>query len=255
MEYPSLIAHRGLHGEAVPENSLAAFESAIENNIAVELDVRLTKDCKIVVFHDKNLKRMTGIDAELSDFDYVQLSALALNETSEKIPLLTEVLKLVAGKVPVFIEIKEGSPVGILEKRLAKILKNYRGEHAVMSFNPLRMAWFRKFSPKTTRGVLISKINEEKSFAYVPKYLASFGKIYGNVAKPNFVACDLRSVTVETIMDAFDCGCTFMGWTAKNEETLTEALKFCVSVFFENIDPQKAVEISEIQYTEGENDE
>lgn len=254
MEYPAIIAHRGLHTENFPENSLLAFENAVNNGIAIELDVRLTKDCKLVVFHDKNLFRMTGIDADISDFDYAQLSALTLKDTKEKIPLLTEVLKTVSGKVPIFIEIKEGSPVGILEKRLDKLLKNYHGDCAVMAFNPLRMAWFRKFSPSVTRGVLISKFNEEKNITFVPKYLASFGKVYDTVAKPDFVACDLRSVTMETITDSINNGCAFLGWTAKNEETLTEALKFCLSVFFENVDPQKAIEISKIEYTEGEND-
>lgn len=137
MEYPAIIAHRGLHTENFPENSLLAFENAVNNGIAIELDVRLTKDCKLVVFHDKNLFRMTGIDADISDFDYAQLSALTLKDTKEKIPLLTEVLKTVSGKVPIFIEIKEGSPVGILEKRLDKLLKNYHGDCAVMAFNPL----------------------------------------------------------------------------------------------------------------------
>lgn len=250
MDFPALIAHRGLHNDIFPENSMGAFKNAIAYGLAIELDVHLTKDCKIVVFHDNSLKRMTGVDAKLEDFTYEQLTALRLQDTDEKIPLLTEVLKEVNGSVPLVIEIKEGAPVGVLEKRLNSLLQSYKGDFCVMSFNPLRVGWFMKNAPEITRGILISKFKKKFNLNYIKKYISSFGVVHNTLAKPDFVAYDLRSVTMEAIVDAFDNGCPFLGWTAKNEETLTEALKFCKSVIFENIEPEAAIELSEKEYTE-----
>ena len=100
------IAHRGLHNVKAPENSLAAFRLAIEHGNVIELDVHMLADGKIVVFHDDNLKRMTGVDAVIKDKTFAELSKLWLKKSSQKIPLLTEVLDLVDGKVPIIIEIK-----------------------------------------------------------------------------------------------------------------------------------------------------
>lgn len=250
MDFPALIAHRGLHNDAFPENSMSAFKNAVFHGLAIELDIHLTKDCKLVVFHDNNLKRMTGIDALIEDFTYEQLTAFKIKDTDEKIPLLCDVLKEVAGKVPLVIELKEGSPVGVLEKRLNSLMKGYKGEWCVMSFNPLRMGWFKKNAPEITRGMLLSRHKKKFNLKYVKKYITSFGIVHNTIASPDFIAYDLRSITMEAMMDAFSNGCPLLGWTAKNEETLTEALKFCKSVIFENIPPEKAIEISEIEYSE-----
>lgn len=247
MEFPELIAHRGLHSESVPENSMSAFREALNHGLAIELDVHLTKDCRVVVFHDENLKRMTGIDAKLEDFTYEQLCAFRLKDSGEKIPLLAEVLKLVSGRVPIFVEIKEGSPVGILEKRLDALMKKYSGSWCVMSFNPLRINWFRKNSPCVCRGILISKFKNKFNGDFIKKSIASQSFVWKNLAQPDFVAYDLRCVTMEAIVEAFNNSCAFIGWTARSEELLTEALKFCKSVIFENIPPQKAIEISQEQ--------
>jgi len=250
MDFPALIAHRGLHNDAFPENSISAFKNAVFHGLAIELDIHLTKDCKLVVFHDNSLKRMTGVEAEIEDFTYEQLTAFNLKDSEDKIPLLSDVLKEVAGKVPLVIELKEGSPVGVLEKRLYSLMKNYKGEWCVMSFNPLRMGWFKKNAPEITRGMLLSRHKKKFNLKFVKKYITSFGIVHNTIAEPDFIAYDLRSITMEAMMDAFSNGCPLLGWTAKNEETLTEALKFCKSVIFENIPPEKAIEISEIEYSE-----
>lgn len=250
MDFPSLIAHRGLHNEAFPENSMGAFKNAVSHGLAIELDVHLTKDCRLVAFHDSNLERMTGVDAEIEDFTYEQLTALKLKDTEEKIPLLHDVLKEISGKVPLVIEIKEGSPVGILEKRLYTLMKNYKGDWCVMSFNPLRIGWFKKFAPEVVRGMLLSRHKKKLTLNYIKKYITSLTPVHNTLASPDFIAYDLRSVTMDALMDAFSCGCPLLGWTAQNEETLTEALKFCVGVIFENISPERATEISKLEYSE-----
>ena len=123
----SFIAHRGLHNinENIPENTLKAFKNAIKNNYAIELDVHILKDGKVIVFHDKTLFRMTGVNKKIKDMNYDEIKCLKLKNTSENIPLLKEVLKLVAGKVPLIIELKSSNKVGTLEKEVMKLLENY----------------------------------------------------------------------------------------------------------------------------------
>ncbi|NLZ46207.1 MAG: glycerophosphodiester phosphodiesterase [Clostridiales bacterium] len=245
MIYPKLIAHRGLFNDNYPENSLSAFKNAVLNGIAIELDVRLTKDCKIVVFHDSDLNRMTGIDAELSDFTYEQLSILNLSNTNEHIPTLSQVLKLVDGKVPIFIEIKGGAPIGTLEKRLDKLMKSYKGSWSVMSFNPFRLMWFNRHASHVTRGQLVSCFKKKMSLKYISRKICSKPTVWKYISKPNFIAYDLRCIGVKPIIDAFENNCEFLTWTASNEELLTQALKFSKSVIFDNIDPNIAKSIAE----------
>ena len=101
-------AHRGLHdGEAgIPENTMAAFRRAVDAGFGIELDVQLTKDEEVVVFHDFDLKRVCSAEGEISDFTYEQLQRFAICGTQERIPRLSDVLKLVQGRVPLLIELK-----------------------------------------------------------------------------------------------------------------------------------------------------
>ncbi len=135
----SLIAHRGFfdNEKGIPENSMLAFQRAIQNHYNIELDVHILKDGKIVVFHDDHLKRMTNLDTAIKDCTYDDVKNLNLLNTNEKIPLLQEVLDFVAGKVTILIELKYDTKVGLLEKELVKILQNYKGQYAVQSFRPI----------------------------------------------------------------------------------------------------------------------
>ena len=118
-------AHRGLHKDGVPENSLAAFSLACEKGFAMELDVHLSKDKEVMVFHDGSLKRMTGCDKGIHELTYAELSELRLAGTDEKIPTLREVLELVGGKVPLLIELKGESTDTSLCPEVAKLLREY----------------------------------------------------------------------------------------------------------------------------------
>lgn len=131
------IAHRGLFDKENPENSLKAFKKAIDNNYAIELDIQFTKDKQIVVFHDETLERMTKNLSYVSDMTYKQLSKLKLLNTDEKIPLLEDVLKVVDGKVPIIIEIKDCKDIIDLGKEAYEILKRYNGKYTIQSFNPI----------------------------------------------------------------------------------------------------------------------
>ena len=157
-----LIAHRGLFDKNnnIPENSIIAFEQAIKYGYSIELDVHLLNDGKIVVFHDDNLKRMTGIDKKVKDCNYDEIKKLKLDNTDCEIPLFEDVLKLVDKKVPILIEIKNDRKTGETERELIKLLKNYKGEYAIQSFNPFSLIWFKKnciFKIKCCRNKNITK--------------------------------------------------------------------------------------------------
>ena len=143
--------HRGLH-EKFLENTLSSFQEAIKKHYQIELDVRLTKDNVAVIFHDYNLKRIFKIDRNIND--------LTLEEIKKYhyIPTLEEALNLISGKTPILIEIKYDKRTGILEKEISKLLDEYYGEFAIMSFNPLTLLWFRLNRPHYIRGYLIHTV-------------------------------------------------------------------------------------------------
>ena len=241
MNFGKYIAHRGLHNinNGIPENSLTAFESSCKKGLAIELDVRLTKDGKVVVFHDKSLKRMCGVDADVSEFTYEQLSAFNLKSTNEKIPLLSQVLKLVNGKVPILIEIKDNQGLFDLERRAYTLLKKYKGEYAVQSFSPISMLWFRIFAPDVVRGQLIStykgKLKGKEFLKYTGRLISACPLVWRLVSKPSFIACDLKSVSLEKAFQALDCNADFITWTANSNELMESAKQFSKSVIFQDL--------------------
>lgn len=234
MDFPKLIAHRGLHSDAIPENSLAAFKAAAKSGYAIELDVRLTADCRLVVFHDEDLKRMCNVEGKISHFTYEQLCCFRLLDSDERIPLLSDVLKLVNGSVPLLIEVKNGESTFEIQKRLTRIMKGYKGKWAVQSFNPFTIMLFRLFAKDVKRGVLISQFLKEKDVNSIVRYLCSFPVVWKTLAKPDFISCDLRSISFTQIEQAFNAGADLFTWTAKGKELINEALKFSDSVIFEN---------------------
>ena len=155
-----IIAHRGIHdNKSTPENSLKAFYKALIKKYPIELDIQLTKDNEIVVFHDKNLKRMTGVDKNIDDLTLNELTKLKLLKTNEHIPTLDEVLKLVNGKVLLDIEIKPTPKYKEICTLLNEKLKKYKGNVLVKSFDYRIPKWFKKNNPNIKRGLLLNDTN------------------------------------------------------------------------------------------------
>ena len=155
-------AHRGLWGDTAPENSLAAFELAVKAGFAIELDVQLSSDGEVMVFHDYTLTRMCGKDVKLAALRAAELAACTLGDTEEHIPTLAEVLALVGGRVPLLIELKGESGNTALCPAVAALLDAYRGEWCVESFNPLLLRWFKKNRKDAVRGLLSTDLIKEK---------------------------------------------------------------------------------------------
>ena len=153
-----IIEHRGYHDDkAYPENSLKAFACSKKSGHAIELDVQLTTDGKLMVFHDENLKRMTGFDAKIQEVDYQILQKLHLLETSEKIPLFEDVLELISGKIMIDIEIKPTKRIDATCRELLRTLADYPHNYLVKSFDPRIVLWLRRHAANLPRGMLITE--------------------------------------------------------------------------------------------------
>lgn len=236
MIFDRYIAHRGLHNinEGIPENSMKAFSRAVEMGYPIELDIHLTKDGRIVVFHDDNLKRMTGVDKKINELTYDELSKLRLMGTDEKIPPLIDVLRLVKGRVGLLIELKDTAPLFVMENRLCKMMQNYPGFWAIQSFNSVRVGWFATHCPSIERGQLVTDFGKDKRIA---KQIGSKKLVWKTVSKPTFVSVDLRSISLQYLFDAHDIGAKLITWTANSQQLLEEAVKFGRGVIFENVMP------------------
>ena len=226
-----IIAHRGCHDteKGIPENSMLAFDKAVKKGFIIELDVHILKDGNIIVFHDDNLKRMTGINKNVIDFSYDELKSIKLQNTEERIPLLRDVLNMVNGKVPIIIELKSDAKNGILEKELIELLNDYHGKFAVKSFNPFSIRYFRKNSPNMIRGLIISDYSKK----HKKKSLIGKGALY-LIAKPDFISYDIRALPNKRI-SRYKKKRLVLGWTIRNNDDLEKAKKYCDNYICENI--------------------
>ena len=211
-------AHRGLHTEdmSVPENSLEAFKQARDAGYGVELDLRLSKDGEVVVFHDDALERLCGVEGRVEDKDYAELRELKLGETQEHIPLLGEVLELVDGSVPLIVELKNGRRNKELCEKAHALLSGYKGDYCIESFNPLIVGWFRHNSKDVLRGQLATVYSD---YGNIKKPMAfALSRCFANIiSRPHFIAYRIgpRPLTVRM---AELMGAMKVGYTSRVEE-------------------------------------
>ena len=191
-------AHRGLHkkDKSLPENSLGAFKAAVDAGYGIELDVHLTADDQLVVFHDDTLKRVCGVEGRTDDRTLAELRQLRLYGTEYTLPTLDEVLDVLAGKVPLILEIKRGEKRErnmLLCKKIRERLQRYDGPVCIESFDPSIVAWWRRNAPEVLRGQLSQPPATYKGSS---KWITGFlcGNLLTNVAaRPHFIAykiCD-----------------------------------------------------------------
>lgn len=231
-------AHRGLHSEEVPENSIPAFEHAIRQGYAIELDVHRSKDGILVVFHDDDLERMTGRKGRIEDLALTELQTLRLAGTEEKIPTFDAVLKAVGGKVPLLIELKNTGRAGRLEVDVCERLKSYKGKFAVQSFSPYSMRWFYKHAPQVLRGQL-SATFEEGAEAIPAWQRWGLRHLLTNVmCRPNFINYEKNGVKQPIVERLRKSGVPVFAWTIRSEEERKAAEPYIDALVFEQFEPQ-----------------
>jgi len=230
------IAHRGLHDEVHPENSLSAFQAAVNAGYAIELDLHLLQDQVLAVLHDSNTLRMTGKDAIIEELNSDQLPQYRFINSSETIPTFAQVLQLVKGRVPLLIEMKQNqqneAAAAVLIDLLQQYRKEYGGEYAVESFDPQFLLVLKRKAPEIMRGQLAC-LDSEQPDAEINKKLAFCS--YNDLTEPQFIAYTILDMPLEFLDQARKNGMPILGWTVRTPEQLTHARRYCDNVIFEKI--------------------
>lgn len=213
-------AHRGLHGDGVPENSLEGARLAIDAGMGVECDIQRSRDDHPMVFHDWDVDRLTGQSGETGSFTADELGRMKLQGT-EQVPVrLGRLLDLVDGRVPVLIEIKSrrGYNVERTNHHVCNSLQAYSGPHAVMSFDPRVARWFRHNSPETPCGLVM----REDEHGYTQK--AWQRRLAYWIAKPDFLAYHIAALPNPWVSRLRAKGLPILTWTVNSHETRETAL-------------------------------
>lgn len=235
-------AHRGFHdnNSAAVENSLGAFEAAIKHQYGIELDVQITKDKQVVVFHDYNLKRICGIDKEVNECTYEELKHYRLLSSKETIPLFTDVLKLVNGQVPLIVEIKKRNGADPICEYAARILDNYPGLYCVESFHPLAVLWFKNNRKQIARGQLSMNFNRDSQQKPSLIYVALRFLLFNFLTKPHFIAYDYRSCTnISKNIARYLFKCPSIAWTIDAKEVYQKTQSYYDGFIFEGFEIDK----------------
>lgn len=233
-------AHRGLHtpDKMIPENSMKAFKRAAAMGYGIELDVQLSKDERVVVFHDAELKRMTGVCKRVEQCTWNELNTLRLCETEERIPLFEEVLTAIGGKVPIIVELKRGKRNRVLCEKVAMHLKNYKGSICVESFDPRIVGWFWKNEPHILRGQLTQSYQQYKKDGVNAVGAFLLSRCFCNfIARPQFIAWGRgkKNIVIKVMEQV---GGLKVFWTAQDEDSHTTLKQQYDAIIFEYCEPK-----------------
>ena len=233
-------AHRGLHGEGVPENSMAAFKAALEGGYGIELDVHLLADGNLAVMHDSLLKRTTGAEGRIEDLTTEDLKHYRLEGTDETIPEFMDVLTLYNGKAPLIIELKpEKGNHAALTEAVCRMLETYKGVYCLESFDPRCITWLKQNRPQLIRGVLSHEYRNSK--VQMPNYLRFILTHYlmNFQCVPDFVAYQFRdrnnSISPKLCRKFWKAGT--VTWTLKTMEEYNTAVAEGWIPIFEDFEP------------------
>lgn len=213
-------AHRGLHGPGVPENSLAAAEGAIARGMGIECDIQRSRDDHPIVFHDWDLARLTGESGVAAERTADELEALHLLGTDQRPVRLARFLEVVAGRVPLLIEVKSLPDYDVERscRVVAEHLESYHGDVAVMSFDPRVPMWFAAEAPDITRG-LVGTDSYENGFEGVWRSHEAV-----TAAEPDFLAIDVRDLARPEAAAWRAGGRPLLTWTVRSPETRATGL-------------------------------
>jgi len=218
-------AHRGYHGNGIPENSITAFKEAKKLDLPVEFDVQFTKDGQVVVFHDGTLDRMCGISGKVKDFTYEELQQFRLKDTEERIPLLTEVLEVLDGTL-ILLEMKfyDGLRNCHICEETCKIIEGYKGDIIVESFSPFIVEWFKKNRPDIVRGQLATDGASKKEQSAFNRFMSK-NLLLNVISRPHFVAYRYdHSFSLGLWICKKLFGALTFGWTPRSKEAMQKAM-------------------------------
>ena len=239
-----VFAHRGLHKKdaGVPENTLLAFRRAVEHGYGMEFDVRFTSDKQLVVMHDNDLERMTGVNGKVSEMTLEELSGLRVGGTDQPIPRFEQVLEMVDGRAPLIIELKVcGSDYAELAQSVCNVLYGYEGPYVIESFDPRLVHWLRRHRPDVARGQLLEYYRRHGS-TNVPA-AADFvlhNQLLNAWVRPDFIAinyADRESFSMRLSKRLFHT--PEIHWTIRSAEEVCRSRAVGAGYIFEGFVPEQ----------------
>ncbi len=240
------IAHRGYHDIAAgrPENSRAAFEAAIGTGYGIEIDVQQSADGEAMVFHDYDLGRLSHASGPIRQRTASELKGIRLIGSDETIPTLSEVLSLVAGRVPVLIEVKDqdgimGEDVGVLEQSIARALDEYHGDVAVMSFNPNAIAVFAEVAPHVPRGLTTAPFSLS-AWPLLPRRVRHHLRKIPDFKRvgASFISHQAADLSSPRVRELKEGGVPVLCWTIHNRGEELRARQVADNITFEGYTPE-----------------
>jgi glycerophosphoryl diester phosphodiesterase len=235
------VAHRALHDRAArrPENSPGAIVAAIAAGYGIEIDVQLSADGQAMVFHDETLDRLTAETGLLSQRNAADLGRIPLRDCDDGIPTLPQMLRLVSGRVPLLIEIKDqtgemGADTGALEQAVARALLGYDGPVAVMSFNPHSVAIMARLAPEVARGITTSAYDPD-DWAPLPAAICSHLRRIPDFddAGASFISHEWRDLGRPRVAELKGQGAAVLCWTIRSATDEATARRIADNVTFE----------------------
>lgn len=235
------LAHRALHDRAAgrPENSRAAIRAAVEAGYGIEIDLQLSKDGEAMVFHDDGLDRLTAESGLVRDRTAAELQTIRLTDAADGIPTFLEVLDLVAGRVPLLVEVKDqdgamGPNTGNMEHATAQALEGYTGPVALMSFNPHTVAKLAELCPKIPRGITSCAETDDDFSSLDPARRKDLAQI--SVAESvdlQFISHDHHDLASARVRALKERGLKILCWTVRSPEEEAKARAVADNVTFE----------------------
>jgi glycerophosphoryl diester phosphodiesterase len=240
------IAHRGLHNrsQGVIENSHAAFSAAIAGNFGIECDVQITRDGEAVVFHDYDLDRLTGDTGRVDARTAAELKAISLTDSRARdgVFSLSSMLDLVAGKVPIVVEIKSRFDGDLrLTRRVAEVLKQY-SDHPVTieSFDPRIVAALRMLARDIPRGYVGMAAYEYPDYDAIPadEKRAMAHLLHFNEMQPDFISWNVKDLPhAAPFLCRSALGIPVSAWTVRTAADVAKSSAYADQIVFEGFAP------------------
>ena len=235
------ITHRALHDRTAGriENSPSAIKAAVAAGYGIEIDLQLSSDGVPMVFHDETLDRLTAETGPVNARTAADLGRIRLEGSTDTIPTLAEVLALIDGKVPLLIEIKDQSLVmgptdGRLEAATAAALQGYKGDVALMSFNPASVAHLARLAPHLPRGITTSAYDPDDWAPLPPDLCAHFRAIPDyDATGASFISHEAPDLARDRVAELKAQGAKVLCWTIRSAEAEAAARKVADNVTFE----------------------
>jgi glycerophosphoryl diester phosphodiesterase len=230
------VAHRGLHDAArgVIENTHSAIQAALDGGYAIEVDLQAASDGQPVVFHDEELDRLMKARGLVAAHGVAELRGMAYRDTDDRILTLDELLEIVAGRVPLYIEVKTlfGTP-GQFERNIAARLAIYAGPAALMSFDPACLIALKTLAPQVPRGVISYHWDD----GWMPALHETERKAMRELTQapaiaPSFIAYDIDDLP-EPAPLALRSRCPLLTWTVRTEAQRAKAAQYADAIIFE----------------------